>query len=59
MQGYAALPASVLFVCTYNGIRSPMAAELMRLRFGPLVQVDSVGVRPGEEVYYDGGRRHR
>lgn len=24
-----------------------MAAELMRLRFGPLVRVDSAGVRPG------------
>jgi protein-tyrosine-phosphatase len=27
-----------------------MAAALMRLRFGPLVRVDSVGVRPGEEM---------
>jgi protein-tyrosine-phosphatase len=43
-------PGSVLFACTHNTIRSPMAAGLMRLRFGPLVRVDSVGVRPGEEV---------
>ena len=43
-------PASVLFACTQNIIRSPMAAELMRLQFGPLVRVDSAGVRPGEEV---------
>lgn len=43
-------PRSVLFACTHNSIRSPMAAELMRLRFGPLVRVDSAGVRPGEEV---------
>ncbi len=43
-------PGSVLFACTHNVIRSPMAAALMRLRFGPLVRVDSVGVRPGEEV---------
>lgn len=44
----ARLPRSVLFACTQNIIRSPMAAGLMRLRFGPLVRVDSVGVRPGE-----------
>jgi protein-tyrosine-phosphatase len=46
----AAPPASVLFACTHNVIRSPMAAGLMRLQFGPLVRVDSAGVRPGEEV---------
>ncbi len=40
----------MLFACTQNAIRSPMAAELMRLRFGRLVRVDSVGVRPAEEV---------
>ncbi len=44
------LPRSVLFACTHNSIRSPMAAELMRLRFGPLVRVDSAGVRPNEAV---------
>ena len=44
------LPASVLFACTHNIIRSPMAAGLMRMRYGPLVRVDSAGVRPGEEV---------
>jgi protein-tyrosine-phosphatase len=44
------LPRSVLFACTHNTIRSPMAAALMRLHFGPLIRVDSVGVRPGEEV---------
>lgn len=43
-------PASVLFACTHNIIRSPMAAALMRLQFGRLVRVDSVGLRPGEEV---------
>lgn len=43
-------PKSVLFVCTHNSIRSPMAAALMRLRFGPLVRADSAGVRPSEEV---------
>lgn len=44
------LPRSVLFACTHNAIRSPMAAELMRLQFGALVRVDSVGLRPNEEV---------
>jgi protein-tyrosine-phosphatase len=43
-------PTSVLFLCTSNAIRSQMAAELMRLRFGPLARVDSAGVRPAEEV---------
>lgn len=43
-------PRSVLFACTHNSIRSPMAAGLMRLRFGPLVRVDCAGVRPSEEV---------
>ncbi len=50
MQGGEGPPNSVLFACTHNIVRSPMAAALMRLRFGPLVRVDSVGVRPGEEV---------
>ncbi len=40
------LPAAILFACTHNSIRSPMAAELLRLRFGPLIRVDSAGVRP-------------
>ena len=48
----APLPASVLFVCTANAIRSPMAAELMKLRFGPLVRVEAAGIRPAEEVDY-------
>jgi len=44
------LPGAVLFACTHNTIRSPMAGALMRLHFGPLIRVDSVGVRPGEQV---------
>lgn len=43
-------PTSVLFVCTRNAIRSQMAAGLARLRFGPHLRVDSVGVRPDEMV---------
>ena len=44
------LPASVLFVCSQNVLRSPMAAELMRRRFGRLVYVESAGVAAGAEV---------
>ncbi|MEZ6024144.1 MAG: protein-tyrosine-phosphatase [Hyphomonadaceae bacterium] len=50
MSDAAGFPDSVLFACTHNVIRSPMAAALMRLRFGPLVRVDSVGLRPGELI---------
>lgn len=42
-------PNSVLFLCIHNRIRSPMAAALTRLRFGPLMRVDSAGIRPGGE----------
>jgi protein-tyrosine-phosphatase len=41
----ARLPSSVLFACTLNSIRSPMAAALMRHLHGRRVFVDSVGVR--------------
>ncbi len=43
-------PRAVLYLCTRNAIRSAMAAELTRMRFGPLMRVDSAGIRPGEEV---------
>ncbi|MDX2234234.1 MAG: low molecular weight phosphatase family protein [Hyphomonadaceae bacterium] len=39
------LPQAVLFACNFNTIRSPMAAELFRLRFGKVAWVDSCGVR--------------
>ena len=39
------LPGSVLFACTLNSIRSPMAAALMRQIHGARVFVDSAGVR--------------
>lgn len=41
---------SILFACTYNMIRSPMAAGLMRHFHGTRVYVDSVGVREGDEI---------
>ena len=40
------VPGSILFACTHNAIRSPMAAALMRLLHGQRVYVDSVGLRP-------------
>lgn len=40
------LPGSILFACSHNAIRSPMAAALMRLLHGRRVYVDSVGLRP-------------
>lgn len=43
-------PGSVLFLCTRNQIRSVMAAELMRMRYGSQVRVESAGIRPGELV---------
>ena len=42
------VPASVLFVCNHNIIRSPMAEALMRLHFGERAYVASAGVRTGQ-----------
>jgi protein-tyrosine-phosphatase len=42
------LPAAILFACTLNAVRSPMAAAIMRHLYGRFVYVDSVGVRAGE-----------
>ncbi|MBU6371778.1 MAG: low molecular weight phosphatase family protein [Alphaproteobacteria bacterium] len=42
----SARPQAVLFVCNQNIIRSPMAAGLLRLRWGKTIWVDSCGVRP-------------
>ena len=44
------LPGAVLFACTFNRVRSPMAEALLRLTFGDRVYVDSCGLRPGEEI---------
>lgn len=41
------LPGAVLFACTQNAVRSPMAAAIMRHLFGRFVYIDSVGVRAG------------
>jgi protein-tyrosine-phosphatase len=42
------LPGAVLFACTFNSVRSPMAAAIMRHLFGKFVYVESAGVRAGE-----------
>ncbi|MGE0254376.1 MAG: low molecular weight phosphatase family protein [Alphaproteobacteria bacterium] len=44
------LPASVVFACDRNTVRSPMAAAIMRHLFGHRVAVGSVGVRADGEV---------
>jgi protein-tyrosine-phosphatase len=42
------LPASVLFLCGMNAVRSPMAEQLARQMLPRSVFVASAGVRPGE-----------
>ena len=41
-------PTSVLFACTQNAIRSPMAESILKHFHGHRVFVDSAGVRIGE-----------
>jgi protein-tyrosine-phosphatase len=41
------LPGSILFACTRNAVRSPMAEALMKYLHGRRVYVQSAGVRPG------------
>jgi protein-tyrosine-phosphatase len=44
----AVLPSAILFACSMNSVRSPMAEAIMRHLHGQRIFVDSVGVRPGE-----------
>ncbi len=39
------LPSAVLFACTMNSVRSPMAEAILKFLHGKRVYVDSVGVR--------------
>lgn len=40
------LPGSVLFCCTANALRSPIAAGIMKRLFGHRIYVESAGLRP-------------
>jgi protein-tyrosine-phosphatase len=42
------LPSAVLFCCTQNAIRSPMAEGMLKHLLGKKIYIDSVGVRAGE-----------
>ena len=39
------LPSAVLFSCTMNSVRSPMAESIMKFLHGHRVYIDSAGVR--------------
>ena len=42
------MPSAVLFICTQNAIRSPMAAALMHHMAGHRIYVASAGIRAGD-----------
>ncbi|MEP0709059.1 MAG: low molecular weight phosphatase family protein [Parvibaculum sp.] len=44
------VPASVLFVCNLNAIRSPIAEAILKKTHGARIFVDSVGVAPAEDA---------
>lgn len=48
MVSEASRPSAVLFACSFNAVRSPMAAALARHLFPNQVYVRSAGVRRGE-----------
>ncbi len=41
-------PSAVLFSCTMNAVRSPMAEGILKFFHGHKIYVDSAGVRSGE-----------
>ena len=43
----ARAPQAVLFACSYNAVRSPMAASLLQHMFPQSLYVRSAGVRKG------------
>lgn len=48
MAGAADLPGAVLFACSRNAVRSPMAAAILKHLAGGRIYVVSAGVRAGE-----------
>ena len=42
------MPSAILFICTLNAIRSPMAAAIMHYHFGSKVYVASAGIAAGD-----------
>ena len=42
------LPSAVLFACTMNSVRSPMAEGILKFLHGTRIYVDSAGVRASE-----------
>ena len=46
------LPGAVLFACTMNSVRSPMAAAILRHLAGRKVYVESAGVRAGGSDFF-------
>lgn len=43
-------PSAVLFSCTFNSVRSPIAEGLTRLMYGREIYTASAGVKAGEDV---------
>lgn len=48
VRGASDVPKAVLFACTLNAVRSPMAAAILRHLAGQRIYVESAGVRAGE-----------
>jgi protein-tyrosine-phosphatase len=48
LAGAGDLPGAVLFACSRNAVRSPMAEAILKHLAGSRIYVDSAGVRPGE-----------
>ena len=44
----ASRPSTVLFACSFNAVRSPMAAAIARHLFGKQIFIESAGARRGE-----------
>lgn len=48
LPAFADLPGAVLFACTMNAVRSPMAAAILNHLAGGRIYVASAGVRAGQ-----------